>query len=82
MEYGEGPVGEGNQHATLHVPAIGEKGLLEKDNFIEVFSISAFSNSGTTFKGLVCVSYTRLSTESLSLMEWRHFFQFPTAEWT
>lgn len=27
-------------------------------------------------------TYTRLSTESLSLMEWRHFFQFPTAEWT
>lgn len=28
------------------------------------------------------VTYTRLSTESLSLMEWRHRFQLPTAEWT
>ncbi|TNN83430.1 hypothetical protein EYF80_006411 [Liparis tanakae] len=33
-------------------------------------------------RSTVTATYTRLSTESLSLMEWRHFFQFPTAEWT
>lgn len=79
VEYGEGPVSQGDQHTAFNVPACqggggGETGLqiLRNANYTRNFSNLTKS---------VTVTYTRLSTESLSLMEWRHFFQFPTAEW-
>lgn len=74
MEYGEGPVSEGNQHTTFHVSAIREE--------TETAAVTEIHTDRTTEFKTVSITYTRLSTESLSLMEWRHFFQFPTAEWT
>lgn len=77
MEYGEGPVSQGDQHTAFNVPACrggGETG-------VQILRNANYTRNFSNLTNGVTVTYTRLSTESLSLMEWRHFFQFPTAEW-
>lgn len=72
MEYGQSSVSQGDQHAAFHVSAVtGQEGDCWSNTTLKKQPPRRFT-----------VTYTRLSTESLSLMEWRHRFQLPTAEWT
>lgn len=72
MEYGQSSVSQGDQHAAFHVSAVtGQDGDCWSNTTLKKQPPRCFT-----------VTYTRLSTESLSLMEWRHRFQLPTAEWT
>lgn len=59
---------------------LGEK--TETVGVTQIHKTNTFLQFTQSLTELLTVTYTRLSTESLSLMEWRHFFQFPTAEWT
>lgn len=70
VEDGQRPISQGHQHASLHLSA---KGRVRGQACHPCRPISPT---------LLSLTYTRLSTESFSLMECRHFFQCATAECT
>lgn len=74
VEDGQGPIGQSHQHAPLHMPVTGGQVGGEPG------SGHCPQPSLPTRPG--GVTHTRLSTESFSLMECRHFFQLATAECT
>ena len=74
VEDGQGPVSQSHQHAPLHVPVTGGQVGGELGSGHHPWPSLPTHPGGVT--------HTRLSTESFSLMECRHFFQLATAECT